>query len=122
MNVTANVNRIDTPDWSMSLDGVGQVVRDGDDIAQSIKIIVMTEKGSDPLRPGFGSDVAQIVDQPIDIAIGALKRNIIEQVERWEPRAEIEQIDHDVEGEKITLSVVWRDRRTGTETQTEVSI
>lgn len=120
--MAVNVKSIDTPDWSISLAGVGEIVRDGADISQCIKIIVTTEKGSDPLRPNFGADIHNLIDLPINVAIPAIKRNIIEQVNRWEPRARIERVNHKLDGEKITFFVVWRDTRTGNENETELEI
>lgn len=120
--ITPNVNTIDTPDWSLSSAESGQVVRDEEDISQCISIIVTTDKGSDPLRPTFGCGVPDVIDRPASIAIPQIKRDIIDQVARWEPRAEVESIQHRLDESNVVISIFWRDRRTGNSNQTEVTL
>ena len=47
----------DTRNWQVSMDDPAAIVEGVDDIVQSINIILPPIPGSDPLRPGFGSNV-----------------------------------------------------------------
>ena len=70
-----NLNEITYVDWQCKLNGIGDVAEGVEDINQCIAIILSTQKGSDPHRPTFGSDIIKYVDYPINIA----KANIIRE-------------------------------------------
>lgn len=78
--------------WQLSLDGPGQTVTGLKDIAQSIFNVLTTIKGSDPLRPTFGSDIWEYVDLPQTEAIPLTIKAMFEAVQTWEPRANITRI------------------------------
>lgn len=63
-----------------------------DDLIQSIAIILRTRRGSDPLRPDFGSDIWRYIDYPIDRARPHLVREAVAAIRRWEPRVRIERV------------------------------
>lgn len=77
--------------WQIALGGEGYAEA-LDDLRQAITIILATRKGSDPLRPEFGSDIWRYVDHPIDRARPHLVREAVEALRRWEPRVEIERV------------------------------
>ena len=83
------VTDIQATDWSVALGDYGNVVTYVDDIAQCINIILGTPKGSDPLRPEFGSDLWKYIDHPFDRALPHLVRESIDAIATWEPRVEI---------------------------------
>lgn len=70
----------------LASDRLGQLVTDIDDIDQCIRIILTTPKGSDPLRPTFGSDMHLYMDYPINVARPHLVREIVIALMQWEPR------------------------------------
>lgn len=113
---------VQTRDWSISLTAFGELVTGPEDIAQCIRIILTTEKGSDPLRPEFGSDIYRYVDYPVNAAAALIRADIIAQVNRWEPRARITAVEVKFEGAQIIFSVFWADRRTGEDSETEIII
>lgn len=57
-----------------------------DDIDQCIRTILATPKGSDPLRPDFGSDHYRYVDWPQNTVAPHLVREAVVAVATWEPR------------------------------------
>lgn len=92
--------------WQPALGNEGRV-SGIDDISQSILIILGTPKGSDPLRPEFGSDLNRYIDWPVDRALPRVIRESVEAIRRWEPRCQLERIDPLTEGEHLTLRVRW---------------
>lgn len=95
----ATLSDITSADWSLSVSTQGEVVQGIEDIAQCINIILSTQRGSDPLRPEFGVDLLQYIDKPLNTAIPNIIREMIEQVNRWEPRCTIERITHEIIGD-----------------------
>jgi len=78
--------------WQLALGGDGYVEA-MDDLRQSISIILTTRRGSDPLRPEFGSDIWRYIDHPIDRARPHLVREVYTAIGRWEPRVKIERVE-----------------------------
>ena len=77
----------DTPHWQLALGGDG-VVQQIADVRQSIRIILTTPKGSDPLRPEFGCDAVNYLDLPLDAARPHIVREVREAL-AWEPRVTV---------------------------------
>jgi phage baseplate assembly protein W len=77
--------------WQIALGGAGYAEA-LDDLRQAIAIILLTRKGSDPLRPAFGSDIWRYIDHPIDRARPHLVREVVEAIRRWEPRVKVERV------------------------------
>jgi len=109
-------------DWSLALDlpgqsgsGIGNVVEGLNDISQCIQIILTTPKGTDPLRPTFGSDLWQFIDYPINAAIPHMVREVFEAIEIWEPRVNLLSvniapvIDSTAQsGAHLTITSTWQ--------------
>lgn len=94
--------------WQPALGGEG-VVENLDDLNQAIRVILLTAKGSDPLRPEFGSDLQRYIDYPIDRARPHLVRESIEAIGRWEPRLTVERVECYLTGvSHLAIRVVWR--------------
>ncbi|HJU70396.1 MAG TPA: GPW/gp25 family protein [Paucimonas sp.] len=94
--------------WQPALGGEG-VVENIDDLNQAIQVILRTAKGSDPLRPEFGSDLHRYLDYPIHRARPHVVRESIEAIRRWEPRVAVERVEFTlVEAAHAAVRVVWR--------------
>jgi phage baseplate assembly protein W len=85
---------IKSKDWQISTQGVGLVAEGLEDIRQCLDICLRTTKGTDPLRPQFGSDIFQYVDKPLTVAIPNMIRAIIETVQIWEKRVALEKVKY----------------------------
>jgi len=81
-----------TLNWQISLNNPADTVRDIDDIAQCIQIILTTVKGSDPLRPTFGSDVFKYIDRPMNTVDPMLVYEVYDSIERWEKRITVSRV------------------------------
>ena len=79
-------------DWSISLEGIGTVVENIDDVAQGIRIILLTRKGELALDPLFGCDIYQFVDKPISEARPGIVQAVFDGVSRYEKRVKIESV------------------------------
>lgn len=81
--------------YQLSTIGIGVLATGLADVRQSIDIILRTIPGSDPFRPSFGCDVWRFVDAPAPIAIPNMKKAIIEALQQWEPRINVNSVDHE---------------------------
>lgn len=104
----AVLKEINSRDWQVSLAGSGIVAQGVDDVQQCIDVILRTQKGTDPLRPFFGSDIYNYVDTPADIAIPNIKRCIIEALELWEQRISIVSITHKQSEFKLQFFITYK--------------
>lgn len=84
-----DVSQINRVWWQGRLGGpeaIGSAVVDGEDLDQSITIILSTPKGTDPFRPQFACNLGQYLDRPIHTAGPFIIREAMEAVLTWEPR------------------------------------
>lgn len=61
------------------------------EIIQNVKTILATVKGSVPLDRGFGIK-GEYVDQPLPVARALFAAEIVEEVEKQEPRVKVTQV------------------------------
>jgi len=80
-------------DWQLSTRGVGRVAQGADDISQSILLAVANQKGSDPYRPDFGSDIWDHVSTPLQLAIPNMVLAITQAITRWVPAVRLRRIE-----------------------------
>ena len=99
---------IETQNWSLKVGELGAVVEDFDDIAQSIRNILLTRRGSAPLRPEFGSALFESLDLPIDQAAPAVIASAHEAIRAWEPRAIVERVVPSWTSGGLEVAVTWR--------------
>jgi uncharacterized protein len=102
------LNEIKSPEWSLSLYRPAEVAEGLSDIAQCIYIIVMTEKGSDPLRPTFGCGLLTYIDRPVNEAIPNMIREMGAAINLWEPRAQIVSITSEILEAAIRFNLTWK--------------
>lgn len=78
-----------------------------DDLHQCICNILSTRKGSDVLRPDFGSNHFDYLDQPFDIAVPNMVREIFVAIERWEKRVIVQEVLISGEAPHFFFRVQW---------------
>lgn len=93
----------------MSLAAHGEIVEGVADIQQCLETIILTEQGSQPLMPEFGANVYTALDLPASDVLRTIKTSIIEQVARYEPRAEVVNLSVK-KGEigEVKISLTWK--------------
>jgi phage baseplate assembly protein W len=103
-----SVSEISTTNWQISTGALGEIAQGTDDIAQSIGIILNTIPGSDVLRPTFGSNLFAYLDAPVNVAITGLKQAVTRDIETWEPRVKVNDIQANIsDSSDISIVVVW---------------
>ena len=102
-----NLNEINYVDWQCKLNGIGGVAEGVEDINQCIAIILQTQKGSDPHRPTFGSDIMKYVDYPVNVAKANIIRETIDAINLWETRVKINKTEVEIDGSTILIKVEW---------------
>jgi hypothetical protein len=69
------------------------VVRDKAAIAQSMKNLLLTQRGERPFQPELGCDIASILFEPLDYGSGVvLKSEIKNVIVNYEPRVVINKL------------------------------
>lgn len=101
------LNEIQSAEWSLSIAGLGEVVENFDDVNQCIVLILNTAKGSDPLRPAFGSDMWRYMDYGIDTAAPLMVREILASLGTWENRIRVTQVGYAIGKEKVIFEINW---------------
>jgi uncharacterized protein len=81
-------------DWSLSRTGFGQIVQGANDISECILNCISNQKGSDPFRPDFGSDIWSWISAPITVAGPNMILAITQSVGRWEPRVKLQTVTY----------------------------
>ncbi len=105
-----NVKDIRSSEWGLSMAELGAVVEGINDIKQCLNIIMYTRKGTDPLRPEFGCGAIDRIDQPVNVAIPGMIKDIIEAVTLFEPRIDMvkSKITSELSGSQVTFTLNFK--------------
>jgi phage baseplate assembly protein W len=84
--------------WAFPLgtDATGSIalVTEEREIAEAIRLVLATSPGERPMRPEFGSRLAEYVFAPSSAATaGQLANEVRVALERWEPRIDVGEVD-----------------------------
>ena len=104
----ATTSDILSPVWTLSRNGGGAVAEGIDAIKQCIDTIIRTTKGSDPLRPDFGSNIYLYQDAPVNVAVPSIKKAIIDSITTYEPRVKITTISHVIKGSNLIFTIGFK--------------
>lgn len=105
----ATLSDIRNTNWQLSAYNAEAVVQGFADLQQCLETLLYTQKGTAVLRPNYGIDLLSYLDRPISEVIPELKREIIQQVETYEPRVEIESITMEiVDVSNLVVSIYWK--------------
>lgn len=103
------------------LDGRGRIelAHQEQDVEEAIRIILLTNKGERPMRPEFGSDLAQLQFAPNDGATAGLARRYVEEaLARWEPRIEVREVNAGADpgnAARLNIDIRYQIRATNSE-------
>ena len=73
-----------------------------DEITRNVRNIILTPVGTCPLYRDFGIDTS-FVDCPIDVAMNLCAVEIMEKVERFEPRVSVSEVTFTTDEQNGTL-------------------
>ena len=93
--------------WQLSQGGSG-ITQGADDIDLCIRNILSTRKGSDVLRPEFGSGHFDYLDTPEDVFVPNAVRETVLAIQTWEKRAVVEDVRFNGHAPHMRMTVVWR--------------
>ena len=99
---------IRSTNWQIGTAGSGAIVEGIEDVRQCIDVLLRTQKGTDPLRAEFGSDIYQYIDRPVNEVIPNVKRAIISAVEMFEKRVEVVSIAHQTDVSNIQFYITYK--------------
>lgn len=102
-----NTTPIYSTHWQLAPQFAQQTLQGIDDIHQCIANILNTLKGTDILRPEFGSDHFQYIDQPEDVALPNMVREITLALQCWETRIEVERVEISGQAPHFELLIYW---------------
>ncbi len=69
------------------------VVKDKAAIVQSVRNLLLTQKGERPFQPELGSDIYRLLFEPMDYGTAALiQKAIFEVIGNYEPRISVRQV------------------------------
>lgn len=105
-----DVTTITAADWSHKVGSYGEIVQGLEDIAQCIRIILATPKGSVPHRPQFGCDAWRYLDHPESQSLPHVIRECTDAVANWEPRATVTRVTASYGLAQVNLVVHWTAR------------
>lgn len=103
--MATKIQDIVSTNWQLSNQTIGQIAEGIDDIRQCIGIILTNTKGSDPLRPLFGSDIWRFIDNPVNTAVANISAEIIDCIGKWEQRIRIKELTYNITGSKIDFEL-----------------
>jgi len=101
----------------VSADGTISTSAEAEDVRQSIRIILGTNKGERVMRPEFGANLGKLVFEPLNATTESLARHYVEEaLTTWEPR--IDQIEVTSEADRpmgrIVFDIGYRIRSSNT--------
>lgn len=102
-----NLNEITYVDWQYKLNSIGEIAQGVEDINQCIAIILLTPKGSVPLRPTFGSDIYKYLDYPTNSIKANIIRESVDAIEKWETRINIDSATVEIDTNQIKIKIQW---------------
>lgn len=77
----------------VSGDSYGFTQEEFEDIKMCLETLLSIRAGSQPLDRDLGIDYDKIVGYPLDVAKNMLSLEIIEKVERYEPRVAVDSVE-----------------------------
>jgi phage baseplate assembly protein W len=96
------------PYWQPALGAMDAYVQGMDELAQAIRIVITTPKGSVPLLPEFGCDILPLLDNPLPGVMGRVVREVSLALAAWEPRISVTKVTMQTSGiGAATLAVSW---------------
>jgi phage baseplate assembly protein W len=86
--------------WPLAISSQGGIamVHEADDIHEAILNVLQTSPGERVMRPEFGCGIHDLIFAPINArTFGLIDRHIRQGLGRWEPRAEVTDVDISVD-------------------------
>ena len=99
-------------------DGSTSVARYEEDIRQSIRIILGTDRGERVMRPDFGAGLREFVFEPLSqTTCQKLQTRVKESLVEWEPRIDVLKVDARIDSSQtglVQIAMTYRMRSANT--------
>ena len=115
--MATKITDIKSVNWQFSASKIGEIAEGIEDLRQCIQIILTTTKGSDPLRPLFGSDIWRFIDTPVTTAVANISAEIIDSVGKWESRVNVEKLSYNIVGSRMDFELTAKMIESGETTE-----
>jgi|694.fasta_scaffold93408_2 phage baseplate assembly protein W len=91
-----------------------------DQVEQSIRLILKTERGERVMRPDFGAGMELLAFEPLNaVTLALVRERVSEALLRFEPRIDLLAVavesGEEQQGRCLLVSIAYRIRRTNTE-------
>ena len=86
-------------DFYIDLESEGFSEEEFVDIKQCLETLFSIRAGSQPLDRNLGIDMTDILGAPMNVAQNTLALEIIEKVDIYEPRVEVDKVDFEADAE-----------------------
>lgn len=96
--------------YQLAYNEQGKVVTDIDSYEQSLKLILLTEPGSDVMRPDFGVGISSMVGQPLGRVRGEIKRKLSQQLAAYIPQVTVKSMtitEAEAAAGHLTVQIDW---------------
>ncbi|MEM7684167.1 MAG: GPW/gp25 family protein [Pseudomonadota bacterium] len=111
---------------SIGTDGRWEWSTGPENIRQSIRIILGTERQERVMRPAFGGGLKRFLFQPNTTAVHRLiEETILQTLGRWEPRVSVQRVDvgpDPAEADAVLARISYRVVQTGTDDTISVQV
>lgn len=121
--MTQDVRELTAP-WSSVIGDAGAVVQGVDALAQLVKCVVGTQRGSVPHAPDLGVDWLGLIDLPHSSAAPRVVREVSATLARWVPSAVVDRVEliaSDTAVDRAVARVTWHPVSGGESRRTEVT-
>ena len=82
-----------------------------ENIKESIRLILETDKGERVMRPDFGCGIRNFVFESVNAsAIGQMESSILDALQRWEPRINVLNVNvtsNDIDSGKLVINIQY---------------
>jgi phage baseplate assembly protein W len=103
---------IQSTEWGLDIDNLGEVVQGLDDIKQCVFIILTTQKRTDTLREDFGCGAYDYVDMPTNVSIPNMKKSIVDCLVKYENRIEKIKIKSEIDVANLNFTISYAIKNT----------
>lgn len=101
------ITDVKTSLWGLSLAKQGGIVQGIDFINQCITVVLLTRKGTDPLRPEFGNEVFAQLDRPINQVKAKIINNVVNAINLWITNIRVIKVTPVISAGQVTVNVQW---------------
>jgi phage baseplate assembly protein W len=104
--------------WPLGVDHTGAIrlTQAGDELDDSIRVVLLTAPGERLMRPQFGCRIWDLLFEPVNAnLLGLIAQAVRDALAQWEPRIEVEDVrpvQDDDDSSLVQITITYRVRAT----------